>query len=254
MVGGMTWRIQALKTADHNAPLPVLLYFEGLGQFRPVNCYFWLLQGGGHNVLVDTGMGGSHSFPQDSYRQAAASFPVAPGMDTVSCLLRHGLTPDDIDTVILSHLHMDHCANAPLFRRARIVINARGWKNALAPRHPLLAPYPPEVIRTLATEMAGQIVAVADEAEVWPGLSVFWTGGHTVCSQATKVRTGAGTAIITGDVVYLYENLERDHPIGLGVSVTECLQAMARIRREADIVLPGHDPQILERHPGGLIG
>ena len=73
-----------------------------------------------------------------------------------------------------------------------------------------------------------------------------------MCSQVISVETEKGKAILTGDVVFLYENIEKNIPVGLSYNLIECLDAMERIRKEADIILPGHDPKILEKFPGGI--
>jgi glyoxylase-like metal-dependent hydrolase (beta-lactamase superfamily II) len=62
-----------------------------------------------------------------------------------------------------------------------------------------------------------------------------------------------GPVVIAGDVVYKYENIEKDRP-GRSPDESVCRKAMARIRSLADIVLPAHDPLTLERWPGGIIG
>ena len=123
------YRIQCLKTATHSAPEPIFLYMRGFDRMRDVNCYFWLIQGEDKKILVDTGMGGE--YPKQFVERAKnsqAGFPVGPGEDTVSQLASHGLQPEDIDMVILTHLHYDHIANIPLFTRATIIINGTGWE------------------------------------------------------------------------------------------------------------------------------
>jgi glyoxylase-like metal-dependent hydrolase (beta-lactamase superfamily II) len=61
-----------------------------------------------------------------------------------------------------------------------------------------------------------------------------------------------GPVVLTGDVVYKYENIEKDRPTR-SPDERVCREAMARIRSLADIVLPAHDPLTLERWPGGII-
>jgi glyoxylase-like metal-dependent hydrolase (beta-lactamase superfamily II) len=62
-----------------------------------------------------------------------------------------------------------------------------------------------------------------------------------------------GPVIITGDVVYKYENIEKNRPTR-SPDERPCQQAMNRIRALADIVLPAHDPATLQRWPDGIIG
>jgi glyoxylase-like metal-dependent hydrolase (beta-lactamase superfamily II) len=94
---------------------------------------------------------------------------------------------------------------------------------------------------------------LVDDEEVAPGVRVVPLGCHTRGSQGVLVRTRMGLAVITGDVVYKYDNIEKDRPTR-SPDESICRDAMARIRSLADIVLPAHDPLTLERWPGGLIG
>jgi glyoxylase-like metal-dependent hydrolase (beta-lactamase superfamily II) len=61
------------------------------------------------------------------------------------------------------------------------------------------------------------------------------------------VETSKGRVIFAGDVAFTYRNLEKDIPVGFNSNLEECFLAMRRIRKEADIVIPGHDPLVLER-------
>jgi glyoxylase-like metal-dependent hydrolase (beta-lactamase superfamily II) len=62
-----------------------------------------------------------------------------------------------------------------------------------------------------------------------------------------------GPVVLTGDVVYKYENIEKDRPTQ-SPDEKSCRAAMAKIRNLADIVLPAHDPLTLKRWPDGVIG
>jgi len=253
------YRVDCIRTATHMAQEAVLLYMRGFGQERLVNCYFWLIRGGGLHILVDTGLGGEYpaDYPdaiRELSQQHQHGFPVAQGEDTVSRLRAYGVTPDDIDIVILSHLHFDHAGNIPLFKRARIAVNRKGWAFARQPgKHPVFNVAADALLNYMETEMGGQLSLVEDEAEIVPGIRVVWTGGHTVCSQAVLIDTAKGRVVLTGDVAYLYDNLEQDHPIGLAVSLFESVAALRRLKAEGDILLPGHDAAILVRYPGGVI-
>jgi N-acyl homoserine lactone hydrolase len=248
------YRIQCLKTATHTAPEPIFLYMRGFDRTRDVNCYFWLIQGEGKKILVDTGMGGEYTKQfVERAKNSQAGFPVGPGEDTISLLESHGLQPEDIEMVILTHLHYDHIANIALFTNAVIVVNGSGWEAARNPIHPVFDQFPQDVLAYMGHEMKNQLRFVGKEEEVLPGIRVIWTGGHTACSQAVQIRTNMGRVVLTGDVAYLYDNLELDHPIGLGVNLYESVDALKRLKLAGDILLPGHDKEILSRYPDGII-
>jgi glyoxylase-like metal-dependent hydrolase (beta-lactamase superfamily II) len=98
-----------------------------------------------------------------------------------------------------------------------------------------------------------QIEFLEGEATIIPGVRCVPTGGHTPAHQMIYVDVASGTAIITGDNVYLADLAMRDgtQP-GYVVDLADTLAAIQRIRRDADHVLPMHDPVVFERYPNGV--
>lgn len=215
----------------------------------PYAMYVYLIRGGGRTFLVDTGPKSLEVINHGLAGMCIEPVTQRPGEDLPGILAREGLEPDDIEAVFLTHGHYDHTSNLDLFPQARILVNRRGWERALVQP----GPWPGEVYFPLQREWSARLVLVEDE-EPYPGLRTFWVGGHTYCSQAIAVQTRLGTAVITGDVVSLFENLERDLPIGVYEDLAQIRAAMARIREVADVVIPSHDPALLERYPDGAIG
>ena len=88
---------------------------------------FFLVRGQGHVTLVDTGVDDLGSFlaPEDRPRfpRAGRRSSCSPSRDR----------PEDVDTLILTHLHFDHYLNARQFPRARIVVNRRDFEFVLSP-------------------------------------------------------------------------------------------------------------------------
>lgn len=250
---------KAIKYCEQSTPGPEMYMFSGWGEWIDVDFYFFVLRrDDGQVILIDTGVrdvdeinpgviagvGERGRFRMDMVTQ---SVPVL--------LQKEGIDPVEVDYVFLTHLHYDHASNIRLFPNARYVLSRRGWLRTMERRvpemfgHPV---FPADVIGYLAGEGRERLI-LADDEEIIPGVSVFYTGGHTLCGQAVKVQTAKGNAVFTGDVAFLYGNIERNHPVGLNVNVEECYLAMEKIRREADFIIPGHDPQILTRYPGGMI-
>lgn len=213
--------------------------------------YLWLILGGEKPVLVDTGLDNVEEMNQGAAHVLAEPITQAPEESAGAQLRRFGLTEDDIGEVIITHLHFDHVDRLHLFRNARIHVSGRGL--AAATVHPQWhGSWAPGKTLEILTRTATDRVVAGDDLEVAPGIRTLWVGGHTPCSQAVLVDTPAGRACLTGDTVSLLENLETGTPIGIYHSLEECRQAMDRIRREADIVLPSHDPTALDRFPRGV--
>jgi glyoxylase-like metal-dependent hydrolase (beta-lactamase superfamily II) len=253
----MSYQVKALKYMHINIPVPgcAMFFQEKLDRNVEVFGYFFLLRDGHHNVLVDTGMG----LPPGragAKQQVFGHFAVEPGEDTTSLLAKEGLRPDDIDALVLTHLHTDHCWNTALFRNANIHLSKTGWDAVESPRHPALIPdaiYPRAVYRHLKEEASNRVVLMEREHAVLPGISTFWVGGHSACSQVVIVETAEGKVILTGDIVFFYANLEENIPVASNVNLAECYEGMDRIRSLPGLVVPSHDPEILERYPGGVI-
>jgi glyoxylase-like metal-dependent hydrolase (beta-lactamase superfamily II) len=108
------------------------------------------------------------------------------------------------------------------------------------------------VIRYLQFESPEKLRLLDDEDEILPGLRAWWAGVHHRSSMAYAVDTGKGTVVIT-DAVFKYGNVEHNHPLGIMESMDECFRTYDRLRREAAVVVPIYDPEVVERYPGGVI-
>lgn len=249
----MTYTITACKTAqltlcgDH--------VHDGYRKedARPFNMYVWIVRGGERPILVDTGPKSIEEINRGLGAMVVDPVTQGEGEDLPSILKTHRIDPAEVSHVFFTHLHYDHCTNYDLFPNAQFVVSRRGFGDALN-RLSNIGPWiPGEVIFPFRDELAGRVLLVEEE-EVLPGIRTLWLGGHTPCSQAILVETRAGRAAITGDVVSVYENIEQDRVVGVHENPVECRVGMARIREAADIILPSHDPEVLVRHPGGVIG
>lgn len=255
--GGPTrgeYTIQALKVGESGVPGPEIYYQGAFGRWFPLYFYVWLVRGGGHTVLVDTGM------PADA-RELEARVRREKGpeaywrteADPVAFLAGLGVRPEDVEHVVLSSLGPYAVANVHRFPRALFHLSRRGWIEYLAPRYPELRhPIPAEAMAYLTTEALDRLRLVEGEAEVVEGIRVFEVGCHHRHSMAVAIGTARGRAVIA-DPIFYYDNVEREVPLGILEDLFECLDLIRWLRREAAIVLPSHDPRVLERHPGGRI-
>lgn len=89
----------------------------------------WLVRGGGHTIVVETGfldlarMNAHRPRDKMPLQETGESLP--------DQLAARGVRPDDVDSVILTHLHLDHCSGLPLFSKARIVMQQPTFTAAL---------------------------------------------------------------------------------------------------------------------------
>jgi glyoxylase-like metal-dependent hydrolase (beta-lactamase superfamily II) len=231
-----------------------VIYLHPYGRHDPIDIVqnFFVVRGDGHLALVDTGID-----ELESYLTPADRERLGPSRPTVELLAEHGIRPEDVDTLVLTHLHFDHYLNARLFERARIVVNRREWEYVVSPANRRALPrgsFPREVFAWLVDAAWDRLELVEGEAEVVPGLRVIETGGHSPGHQIVVVDTDAGTVVIPGDEIYTYANLEQEIPIGYYHDFERVSRAMDLIAELGDHVLPAHDAEVARRYPSGVIG
>ncbi len=210
----------------------------------PVSCF--LLRHASGNVLFDTGCHPSTAHDPEARwgPMARAMVPISkPGENVVDQLQSIGLTPDDIDVVVNSHLHSDHCGCNEFFKKATVICHARELEAARredAEKIGYLAvdwkqPMPVDTIdgqRDLFND--GRIVLIP-------------VPGHTVGMTASLVSLDrSGAFLLASDSVALQANLAHDINPRNTWNAEQSLASMAEIRRiEAGgaTVLFGHDDE-----------
>jgi glyoxylase-like metal-dependent hydrolase (beta-lactamase superfamily II) len=257
----MTYTVQAFNAGTFWVPGSEIYWMQRWNTREEMNLILYLVRGGGHNILINTGP------PQDltELNEGWLKFFGFPEAQIVrseeqrpqNILKLQGLTPDDIDTVIVTPLQAYSTANIHLFRNAQICISRKGWiEDFQAPYYHLHVPrrmrIPPEVNNYLQNEGWEKLRLLADEEQVLEGLRVFWAGVHHRSSLAICIETAKGTIILT-DSFFKYGNIEEGHYLGVMESMMEADATWKRIRREGQILASIYDPEVFKRHPGGVL-
>lgn len=242
--GSRRYTIRAIKVGQCEVRDYITFQDSGQQTTSTFYLYVWVIQGGRRPILVETGPKYPAEFSKGTAQYIPGGVKQLPEERTIEALKRHGIDPAEVSHVIVTHLHADHYDYFDAFANARLVVNRREYE---AHRDGLAA----DVRKALAARSGA--LQLVEQTEVVPGVRVFPLGCHTPGSQGVLVDTQIGPAVLTGDVVYKYENIERDRPAG-GPDPQACRAAMARIRRLADVILPAHDPLTLRRWPQGIIG
>ena len=163
------------------------------------NCI--LVRTGDELVLIDTGNG-----PKMTTKEQTI-FGLAPSEGILHSLATHGVAPAEINTVLLTHLHMDHVGGAshveddePVisFPNARYVAQRREWEDAIHNYSHMRASYRLENL--LPIQRSGRLELLDGDAEVAPGISVHVTGGHTPAHQCVFLRSRGETGVFLADV------------------------------------------------------
>ncbi len=208
-----------------------------------------LVRANGKNVLIDTGIG--DKMPP----KLVDIYAIDRTRHLDHSLADAGLTADDIDIVIATHLHFDHFGGStmregeelkPRFRNARYLIRRGDWEDATHPHDRNRASYLPENFMPLAE--AGVIDFVEDDGEVLPGISVWRTGGHAMYHQWVKITSGGRTAAFVADLIPTTAHLDEPWIMGYDLYPMDTLHYKQRFIREAIdgeyIVFFEHDPAV----------
>ncbi|EPR37407.1 beta-lactamase domain protein [Desulfovibrio sp. X2] len=220
----------------------MMTYQHGYGRPFAIPIYAWYLEGGDKRVLVDTG-------EMQPIRSEDRERAVGGRIYTFEeGLALYGLTPEDIDVVIHTHLHSDHCENDYKCVNAQIWVHENELARIHDP-HPLDYRYNEEYIEDV--EERGQIRALSGDAQILPGIRVVHTPAHTDGGLTVLVDTAQGVAAITGFCV-IKENLFPPRevaamemeviPPGTCVNPYEAYDVMLKVKGMADILIPLHDP------------
>ena len=257
----MSYTIRAFNAGTFWVPGPEVFWMHGWGNREEMNVLIFLVQGGGRNILINTGpprdLTVLNAAWLDFFKYPEAQISRTDDQLPENILKSQGLTPDDISTVIVTPLQAYATANIHLFRKAEICISRKGWiEDFQAPYYHLHVPrhlrVPPEVNHYLQNEGWERLRLVADEEEVLPGIRVFWAGVHHRSSMAICIDTADGVALIT-DCFFKYGNIEQGLYLGVMESMMEADATWKRVRGEGKIIASIYDPDVFRRYPGGRL-
>ena len=221
----------------------MMTYQHGAGTPFTIPIYCWYIEGGDKTIIVDTG---EMSPIQSPEREAAIGGKI---YTFEQGLARFDLKPEDVDLVIHTHLHNDHCENDYKCINATIYVHEKEMQRIHDP-HPLDFRYLEDYIEDV--EENGQIRTLTQDTEIVPGIRCIHTPVHTDGGMSVVIDTAKGKAVITGFCV-IKENFDPPKeiramemeviPPGTVVNTWDAYDIMIRIRDMADILLPLHEPE-----------
>jgi methylmalonyl-CoA epimerase len=207
-----------------------------------------VILGGARTMLIDAGLGDKEN----------AKFHDIYGVERERnldhTLAEAGLSPDDIDIVVATHLHFDHAGGftargpsgevRPRFPRAQYVVRRGEWEDANHPNERSRASYLPDNFVPLAK--AGVLQLVDDDQTIMPGVRVRRTGGHTMHHQMVMVESGGKTAGFVADLIPTTAHLPEAWVLGYDLYPVDTLDAKRAFLREAVeremLIVFEHDP------------
>lgn len=186
----------------HHSVLKLRKNVSGEEEEFPV--FTFLLEGGGKRALIDTGM----AFTQraDQYHHARSRQPQ--GYAIHEQLEKIGLRPDQIDMVIFTHLHWDHCFYMDKFTKSEFIVHEKEYAFAMDPIPLYYKSYEAPQLGIVRPFEGMKFTMVSGEREILPGVRVFETPGHSPGHMSVEVDTKEGKYILAGDSIFIPENLE----------------------------------------------
>lgn len=177
-----------------------------------------LLTVGTRRMLIDTG-------------------PASRRANLVAALANHSIEPEEIDTVILTHLHWDHCQNTDLFGNARVVVHPSEIDYAKNPnrRDRSAASYIADMLGKMRVEPAADGDLIAD------GVSVIDTPGHTKGHISVLLEGGGEKVLVAGDALPDSGTVRRKLPYNVFWDVDDAAESVEKMLDASHVFYPGHD-------------
>jgi glyoxylase-like metal-dependent hydrolase (beta-lactamase superfamily II) len=213
---------------------------------RPITYYIWVIRNENRTIVVDLG------FDRRSGEARGRKLLREP----IEALEKVGVKQEDVDTVIITHMHFDHAGHGPAFPNATFIVQEREIEfcTGKAMRYPpVRRPFDVEhVTDMIRANFQSRVKFVDGDQTVFPGISVHLIGGHSGGLQAVTVNTKVGPVVIASDVAHFYDLLTENIPFTGVVSLPEMCAGWERIFELGAApgqVIPGHDPLVSELYP-----
>ena len=229
----------SLRGTPHGVPL------------KTVYSCFALRDENGKAMLVDSGLPSQEDIVKNHkpYRR----MPGAP--DFVTALANTGVDPDEIETVVLTHLHYDHSCNLKNKKNLKeVYVQQKELLYAIAPKKEDLYYYSlredcggPEW-----TDALGKFKILDGDSQICEGVHVLLTPGHSPGSQSVDVDTAEGVFILTGDFISILESFTTRTPNAILNNEKDWFDSYEKIAAIPDaIILPSHEKRIFDRRVYG---
>lgn len=209
----------------------------------------WLIRGGGHNILFDSGFHRPRWFKE---------WTILNYVRPNEAVKLAGVRPEEITDIVVSHAHWDHMGGIDLFPKAIIWIQKEEFRYYTGEAwqaggdHGGIDPEDVQALVRLNTEGRVRLVD-GDNVEIFPGIRAYTGGRHTYASQYLLVE-GTPRFVLASDNTYLYRNLEThmasatfsdaDHAANI-----KNQERMIQLAGSIDRVIPGHDALQFQRFP-----
>ena len=231
-------RIHPLHLGTITRQVSNFLYRKEVGTLMDAPLIAWYIEGSDKKILVDTG-----GAPPEKADPACHPYKREESQSIVNALKRFGLTCEDIEILVTTHLHWDHCSNNGLFPKAKILLQKEEMESARSP-FPVFAR---SCMESMITDI--NYTLLSGDAEIAKGVKVVLLPGHTCGLQGVLVEAEKQRILIAGDSVPLFRNLAQDPPLisGTYVDLRQYYATFKKMAALSALILPGHDFKVFEK-------
>lgn len=213
----------------------------------PIDYFVWVIRNNNRTIVVDTGF---------EHKEAARRGRKIEHLPR-EILKQINVDADNLDTLIVSHMHFDHAGTLGDFPKARFHLQEAEMAYATgkcmcdeAMQAPFTADHVCDMVRHI---YSGRVQFHNGDGEIAPGVTVHHVPGHSKGLQCVRVMTEHGPVVVAADAAHYYENFEKRKPFFITIDVEATLRSYDRLTELAggkmENVIPGHDPLVLKRYP-----
>lgn len=213
-----------------------------------LNCL--LIQAPEHNILIDTGVG------EKLDKKMREIYRIEKNTNLIDSLRGIGLERGDVDFVINTHLHFDHCGGntveeggtiIPTFPQAKYVIQKQELFNATHLNELTKGSYLSE--NFIPIEEEGQLILADGDFEILPGIHLMVTGGHTSGHQSVIIESDERKALYLGDLIPTTSHIKIPYIMGYDLYPLDLIEKKKQILdqalKENWLLIFEHDPRIV---------
>ncbi|MFQ5794437.1 MAG: N-acyl homoserine lactonase family protein [Candidatus Bipolaricaulia bacterium] len=214
-----------------------LTWNHGIGTAKRIPVFSVFIDHPEAKVLFDTGFD-----LEQTQKDLPFEEPLQTEEQTIAAQLdKIGVQSSDIDILVNSHLHFDHCGANKLFPDVENIINKWELREAFVPE-----PFERLGYNRIHFDFPDRNYRLIEgDYGVLPGIQLIFTPGHTVGHYSLLVELDSGPLLYVSDAAWGPENLEHNHPMGLHHDPLAMLKSFQRLRQiiatRKPIVLYPHD-------------
>ena len=204
------------------------------GQFNPptyldsrIQVYAYLVITESDVLLVDTGVGEGNEYIERTFEPRRT--PIAEE------LARFGLETQDVNLLVNSHLHFDHCGNNRLFPGAEIFVQAKELSVARTTRYTVAEWFDYE---------SASLNAVSGDMEIGEGIRLLSSPGHTPGHQSVLIESVSGNILVAAQAAFTADEYQRGGDVAQAHEglAAQYLRSISELRSvTADRVYFSHD-------------